>query len=1284
MVPVCVCRASRQYSNVGESSSNTPIIGVSAYSQILEGEALHKHVNEVFDTKSTNSYNFIDGGCCFNPRPYKYYARKLGELFNFGEENSDSLDCNHSHFILTNGKREDSFEVWYEIFDFIRQDLHTARKIPSVMILVGGELSLMKQLLKYLKDMVPIVVMKKSGGLSDRIIRAISEAADDIKIEGVKRLELDDDLRELLNLKHLIVIHDEERDGDIDSSIFFAVIKVGIKVNQLYEIYNNNFKQFRSKTICVRNKNNNNAVRRRDSIAQGARFTSNLIKEQIKLALIYDQFDFAFEQILENGQKNFSNAFHHQICLELAILMDKPNFVDLLMSDEYNITMLTSAKTLNKFYSMIDPSSSDELLCKLGYKYDDSIQVNMVKPERRVTSFDITNTRSDIDSHEIDEVLLEMQNIGIFTHSRKFCIRNLALCHKVVFGQEFVSEYLNHTENTPYRFAFIRLLEYCLFAGKFACARVIFIKQSMTVGCGIATALGAYCILKTAAPHVDMVNKDDIQEEINFYEEQAKKLLDTVYKRDKNNAPKLMARSNPEWGGQNIFEMAMKHNCLPIIQHGVCQQFLDECWFGNLEKSQSLANIVACMLCPFLVPVYAKFSNRCEIFDPKNFRPGDAVELESMSIDSGQPLLNADPGRNLSANQKLYKFYTAPVTKFCFDVTSQLCFVILFGNLLLRDMCFQPTYLEYLLLIWFASFLLTEVRQFINSGSSVSSMTHFYFKDFWNCLDLFGIIAFMIGFMFRLLFSDSLKPGWSHKTVICPVRIEANSALSLVQSCYCLSYFFVCLKTLNVFTITKRLGPLVIQIRKMLVDMVNFLFVLSVFIIGYGVIITSFRFPNHNNSKTFTGHFINHVIMRPYWQIYGELFLDDIQTRRGGSHEGHVQEGCVEVNTIDDLDKLEYGDDRCPNNSMTVEVLSAIYMLLANILLLNLLIALFASTYERINQDSDAYWKFQRAELVKEYKDKPTFPFPFNIPNQVAFLFKIRVNLRKTAMKVFYGSFDKNQIKELQNLERVSAMDICPDENQRLKNYDMRSVLKNVGKVDWDEVTSKLDKSVVLGSHNQNGLKALQNSATQQTTTQERTEKSIGELKEISEMHAEISNVIRLSVTAVHDLERKLMQFQEESMRKREEYEASRRREEAEKKIERENQFAKILNIIREERGYMEEQHMVMHWDRAQKEKLDRDQLVQTVLAEIQNTKETVQETVKTEVEASVKRVESRVDSRTEFITGLSLACFTILYHFNFYPKIIVIKKLVTLLSHTSRHDTRSPYIPCGYGVPHH
>lgn len=162
------------------------------------------------------------------------------------------------------------------------------------------------------------------------------------------------------------------------------------------------------------------------------------------------------------------------------------------------------------------------------------------------------------------------------------------------------------------------------------------------------------------------------------------------------------------------------------------------------------------------------------------------------------------------------------------------------------------------------------------------------------------------------------------------------------------------------------------------------------------------------------------------------------------------------------------------------------------------------------------------------------------------------------------------------------------------------------------------------------------------------------------------------------------MQFQEESMRKREEYEASRRREEAEKKIERENQFAKILNIIREERGYMEEQHMVMHWDRAQKEKLDRDQLVQTVLAEIQNTKETVQETVKTEVEASVKRVESRVDSRTEFITGLSLACFTILYHFNFYPKIIVIKKLVTLLSHTSRHDTRSPYIPCGYGVPHH
>ena len=40
------------------------------------------------------------------------------------------------------------------------------------------------------------------------------------------------------------------------------------------------------------------------------------------------------------------------------------------------------------------------------------------------------------------------------------------------------------------------------------------------------------------------------------------------------------------------------------------------------------------------------------------------------------------------------------------------------------------------------------------------------------------------------------------------------------------------------------------------------------------------------------------------------------------------------------------GDEqRCPNKQISVEILQSIYMLIANVLLLNLLIALFSSTY---------------------------------------------------------------------------------------------------------------------------------------------------------------------------------------------------------------------------------------------------------------------------------------------------------------------------------------------------
>ena len=66
-------------------------------------------------------------------------------------------------------------------------------------------------------------------------------------------------------------------------------------------------------------------------------------------------------------------------------------------------------------------------------------------------------------------------------------------------------------------------------------------------------------------------------------------------------------------------------------------------------------------------------------------------------------------------------------------------------------------------------------------------------------------------------------------------------------------------------------------------------------------------------------------------------------------------------------------------------------MLLVNVLLLNLLIAIFASRYDEIKEQAVSLWKLSRLSLVIEYKDKSILPVPFCIVNNILYLIKVMI-----------------------------------------------------------------------------------------------------------------------------------------------------------------------------------------------------------------------------------------------------------------------------------------------------
>jgi hypothetical protein len=102
-------------------------------------------------------------------------------------------------------------------------------------------------------------------------------------------------------------------------------------------------------------------------------------------------------------------------------------------------------------------------------------------------------------------------------------------------------------------------------------------------------------------------------------------------------------------------------------------------------------------------------------------------------------------------------------------------------------------------------------------------------------------------------------------------------------------------------------------------------------------------------SNDFNFALFQSLIDKAYWPIYGEMkILDELS----------ASQNC------DNNDSSE-----CPSKSGTVYSYLAllVYMVIAHVLLINLLIAMFGSTFESVHDKTDMLWKFQRYRLVFEY-----------------------------------------------------------------------------------------------------------------------------------------------------------------------------------------------------------------------------------------------------------------------------------------------------------------------------
>ncbi|XP_072020595.1 transient receptor potential cation channel subfamily M member 5-like [Amphiura filiformis] len=395
----------------------------------------------------------------------------------------------------------------------------------------------------------------------------------------------------------------------------------------------------------------------------------------------------------------------------------------------------------------------------------------------------------------------------------------------------------------------------------------------------------------------------------------------------------LLTRVLPNWGNVTCLNLADSADNLKFYSHPVIRDLLDEKWNYDIVGCRMMPSqwrpwnlilepmmLMLCSLFPLLIPFWVTFRKERE---------------------------SRERGDNSSKCflLQIWAYYNAPRTIFRHTVVSQIVFIILFSyNLIWGEFILTPrrwSWFDRLLSAWVLSMLFEEMRQVMEwEAHTIGLRLKGWWSDIWNKIDIVTQLLFVLGTFLR--YSTD------------PIVIE-NARILLA---FDLFIFYV--RLLEYLTFVKRIGPKVFMIGRMFIDLGFFVCILFVVLVGYGITAHIILYPVTTNPKTV----FESVIYRPYFQIYGELFLDDITAT--------PEDGSCSFNST----ALALGALPCAKHPRIGSVLLAIYLAFSNVLLLNMLIAMFSHTFTQVQEQNDSHWKFQRYALIKEFIHKPLLPPP--------------------------------------------------------------------------------------------------------------------------------------------------------------------------------------------------------------------------------------------------------------------------------------------------------------------
>ncbi|KAK3101394.1 hypothetical protein FSP39_003210, partial [Pinctada imbricata] len=902
------------------------------------------------------------------PATYRIDKReKRGESF---------LDPNHTHFILADNGTQHQFGVEITMRACIENAIANMKTdtgtdavtIPVVLLVLEGGPGTLETAHQAIANNTPVVIVEGSGRAADILAYAyLNSQGEEVEVfdqKGQKKKVVQTIFEPSVEatIKEMIEANFTKK----NSTTQCEMVKECLKDRDLVTVFN--LKEMSEGGGSRTSTDVDKAV-----LKALLKANKDQIFDQLKLALAWNRIDIAKSEIFTDDRV----VVPAQLCeiMQSAVLLNRVDFVELFLDNGVSIKDFLTKKRLLYLYNNIPKNCHlchllKKMKLKTGNKgkYATLFDVGLLIKEL-IGDFYQCHYFLDKNFHDMDvELLLDgvsaksAQVPGLKKGILGFATgtldtNDLETNSDCPVPTKSISDFDN-----PYQELFL----WAILMNRLQLAKVMW-KQGKDA---MVAALVANAMLSSMAEKTDDTElAKKYVDNAEIFSDLAISVLNECYEIDEIKTQNLLVREIEHWGRVTCVLIAVESDNRHFIAQTACQQLLNNVWMGNLSLDNHTWQLILCICMPPLMFPLVKYKAVEE-----NSAGKEKAKFEAEKQYSGQKphamLVHQKSQKNLhdksaavdiyedtSHNvpripfwRKIYYFYKAPVIIFAHNVISYVIFLALYSYMLLVEFSSSVSPVEIVLIIWVFSIFAEEIRQVVTSSSkTVKARLHSYITNTWNVVDMLTIIMFLTGIVLRFLpFDDTLEAA------------RLILGLNLVV-------FFM--RILHIFSVHKELGPKLVMIGKMLMDLMYFIIILLVFVISYAIAAHAVLYPN----STFNFDLIVQVCRRGYWNLYGELFLDELELE---------EPNCS-------FDPALYSNgtfQRCPTTigRYAVPIMMAIYVLFSNILLLNLLIAMFSYTFQLIQRNTDIHWFFQRYSLILEYMTRPFLVPPFLILSHIA------------------------------------------------------------------------------------------------------------------------------------------------------------------------------------------------------------------------------------------------------------------------------------------------------------